>query len=193
MVLMLSAQPLYIKSEQQWAAIFQPQSPDGSTVLSRLHRQRIDQLMLAYCWLAPASMPQAVCVSSAAGVGGPLDGCLLHAGLHCSPLLLAPAERYRASCSCARSAVPHCIFVACIQIRMLTAAAASAAGPAAPRAPGQHPLKQDWLFCAMLCSCPLQCCMRSRVVGTRCMQCRVTAQHRDAEHRALKLDLLYPD
>ena len=33
---------------------------------------------------------------------------------------------------------------------------------------GQHPLRQEWLFCAMICSSLFQCCMQSRIAGTCC-------------------------
>ena len=95
------------------------------------------------------------------------------------------SERHRASCSCARRAATHCINVACIQARMLAAAAASAAGLAALSALGQHLLKQAQLCYAMLCSLLHHCLQSPHCQDLlQAVHSRSTAEHSVAEHVA---------
>ena len=118
---------------------------------------------VAHCCPCPCQYGLSFLCAFGGPSDGPLDGCLVHAGQRYSSLQLAPAERYRASCACASCAVTHGILVACIQTRTsLTAAAASAAGPAAPSGLWQQFLKQDGDSCAMLCNSLMQYCMKSR-------------------------------
>ena len=113
------------------------------------------------CLLLSVPMPTWCGSSSGAASVDPLDNCLLQAGEHCC-CPLAPAEDYRASCSCAQPAAPH--WVLCMHSGQMLAAAVASVGLAALSTLRQHPLSKTRCLapcfaavpCAAACSLALQ-------------------------------------